>query len=243
MLARSFLIESSSKLLVSRIGIKTQTSLISGLIRLLTLELLALKWWKCYTFELEYLWGQLANLDKILCVASLGVDKGCIMFWGQLDQNSGVHGNRKLQLTYNGENGVTTFSGLLLIWSFVYLQVTRTCIKSQTSSNFGQIGQLTMELTALERLKLSHGLIMGNWCLHAISFIFDRIIIKVASNQDTHRSSVEFDFGPNHTTHFGITCPWVTKMFFFSVAIWSKTFSWILFWKWSGNNYTLFVLA
>ena len=43
MLARSFLIESSSKLLVTRTGIKAWTTLISGRIRLLTLELLALE--------------------------------------------------------------------------------------------------------------------------------------------------------------------------------------------------------
>ena len=36
---------------------------------------------------------------------------------------------------------------------------------------------------------------MGKWCLHASLFIFDRIIIKVAGNQDRHKSSVEFDFG------------------------------------------------
>ena len=108
---------------------------------------------KFYTSELEHLWGQLANIDQILCVASLGVEKGCIMFWGRLDQNSGVHGNRKPPLTYNEENGVSTFSRLLLIRSFLYLQVTRTCIKSRTSSNFGQIGPLTKELAALERLK------------------------------------------------------------------------------------------
>ena len=149
MLARSFLIKLSSTLLVTRTGIKAWTSLISGRIRLLTLELLALEWRKFYTFELEYLWGQLANLDQILCVASLGLGKGCIMFWGRLDQNSGVHGNRKSTLTYNGENGVSTFSRLLLIWSFLYLQVTRTCIKSQTRLNFGQIGPLTTELAAL----------------------------------------------------------------------------------------------
>ena len=153
MLARSFLIKSSSKLLVTRTGIKAWTSLISGQIRLLTLELLALEWQKFYTFELEYLWSQLATLDQILCVASLGVGKGCIMFWSRLDQNSGVHGNRKPPLTYNGENGVSTFSRLLLIQSFLYLQVTRTCIKSWTSLNFGHIGLLTMELAALERLK------------------------------------------------------------------------------------------
>ena len=153
MLARSFFIESSSKLLVTRTGIKARTSLISGQIRLLTLELLALEWRKCYTFELEYLSDQLGNLDQILCVATLGEEKGCIMFWGGLDQNSGVHGNRKPPLTYNGENGVSTFSQLVLIRSFLYLQVMRTSIKSRTSSNFGQIGPLTMELAALERLK------------------------------------------------------------------------------------------
>ena len=153
MLARSFLIESSSQLLVTRTGIKARTSLILGRIRLLTLELLALEWRKFYTFELEYLGGRLANLDQILCVASLGVGKDCIMFWGRLDQNSGVHGNRKPPLTYNEENGVSTFSRLLLIRSFLYLQVTRTCIKSRASLNFGQIGRLTTELAALELLK------------------------------------------------------------------------------------------
>ena len=39
---------------------------------------------------------------------------------------------------------------------------------------------------------------MGEWCLHASSFIFDWIIIKVAGNQDMHKSLV--DFGPNQTT-------------------------------------------
>ena len=37
---------------------------------------------------------------------------------------------------------------------------------------------------------------MGKWCLHASSFIFDRIIIKVAGNRDRHKSSDEFNFGP-----------------------------------------------
>ena len=38
-------------------------------------------------------------------------------------------------------------------------------------------------------------IIMEKCCLHASSFIFDRIIIKVAGNQDRHKSSDEFDFG------------------------------------------------
>ena len=218
-LARSFLIESSSKLLVTRTGIKAWTSLISGRIRPLTLKLLALEWRKFYTFELEYLWGQIANLDQILCVASLGVEKGCIMFWGRLDQNSGVHGNRKPPLTYNGENGVSTLSLLLFIRSFLYLQVRMTRMKSQTSSNFGQIGPLTMQIAALSVKKNSHRLIMGKWCLHASSFILDRIIIRVAGNQDRHKILDEFDFGPDQNTHFGVTCPWMTKILHFRTWI------------------------
>ena len=105
-----------------------------------------------HTFKPVYLWSQLANLDQILCVASLEWGKGCIRFWGRLDQNFGFHGNRKPPLTYNGKNNVSTFSRLFLIGSFLYLQVTRTCIKSRTSSNFHQIGPLTTEFAALERL-------------------------------------------------------------------------------------------
>ena len=52
--------------------IKAQLSSILGRIRPLILELLAFEWQKFHTFELEYLWGQLANLNQILCVASLG---------------------------------------------------------------------------------------------------------------------------------------------------------------------------
>ena len=53
---------------------------------------------------------------------------------------------------------------------------------------------------------------MGKWCLHASSFIFDQIIIKVAGSQGRHKSSVKFNFGPSQTTHFVVTCPWVKKI-------------------------------
>ena len=149
MLACLFLIESSSALLVSRTVIKARTSSISGQIRFSLWSYLPLNDKNFTLSNLEYLAGQLANLDQILCVVSLGVGKGCIRFWGRLDQNSGFHGNRKPPLTYNGENGVSTFTGLLLIQSFLYLQVTRTCIKLWKSSNFSQIGLLTTELAAL----------------------------------------------------------------------------------------------
>ena len=122
--------------------------------------------------KLEYLWGQLANVDHILYEASLGWGKDCIRFWDRLDQNLGFHGNRKRPLTYNWENNVATFSRLFLVRFFLYLQVTRTCIRSQTSLNFGQIGPLTMELLPLSVGKISHILIMGKWCLPASSLFF-----------------------------------------------------------------------
>ena len=53
---------------------------------------------------------------------------------------------------------------------------------------------------------------MGKWCLHASSFIFDWIIIKVAGNQDRHKHLIVSIFGPNQTIHFWVTCPWVTKI-------------------------------
>ena len=136
-----------------------------------------------------------------------GVGKRLHKVLGQIGSKLWFHGNRKPPLTYNGENDISTFSRLFFIRSFLYLQITRTCIKSRTSSNFGQIGPLTTELAALERLKISHRLLMGKCCLHASSFIFDRIIIKVVGNQDRHKSSDEFDFGRDQTTHFGVTCP------------------------------------
>ena len=106
MLARSFLIESSSKLLVTRTGIKAWTSLISGgsdnslwsylplndenftlsnlniseVSRPVLITFYVQQHWGLGKAEFEYLWGQSANLDQILCVATLGVGKDCIMF-------------------------------------------------------------------------------------------------------------------------------------------------------------------
>ena len=60
---------------------------------------------------------------------------------------------------------------------------------------------------------------MGKCCLHASSFIFDRIIIKVAGNQDRHKSSDEFDLGSDQTTHFGVTSPWMMEILYFRIWI------------------------
>ena len=146
MLAHSFFIESSSKLLVTRTGIKAWTSSILGLWFPWPIYMLFEMRFDLGTFDsgerslpLGFLfWSYLllsyenftllnlniseANLDQIFCVASLGRGKGCIRFWGRLDQNSGFHGNRKPPLTYNGENDISTFSRLF--WSNPFEKTT-----------------------------------------------------------------------------------------------------------------------
>ena len=106
-----------------------------------------------HNFKHEYLCNQWADHNQILSEASLGWGKGCIRFWARSDQNSAFHGNRKLSLGNNGENGVSTFSRLFFFRSFSYLQAMMTCTRAQTSSNFGLIGPWTAELAALDRLK------------------------------------------------------------------------------------------
>ena len=60
---------------------------------------------------------------------------------------------KKFPYTYNGENLVSTLAPSFLIGSSLFLQVTRTTIKTWMSSNFGRIQFLISELAALERLK------------------------------------------------------------------------------------------
>ena len=58
-----------------------------------------------------------------------GVGAGdCIMFWGRLVQNCGYHGNQKLPLTYNGENGVSIFCQSFLIRSLPNLLVSKISV-------------------------------------------------------------------------------------------------------------------
>ena len=71
-------------------------------------------------------------------------------------------------------NVVSTLAPSFLIGSSSYLQVTRTSIRSQTSSKFGQIGPRT--------------------CEHSSSFIFDLINLILAGKEDMHESLDEFEF-------------------------------------------------
>ena len=55
--------------------------------------------------------------------------------------------------SYNEKNGVITFSQMLLIGSFSYLQVTMTCMRAWMSLKFGRIRSRTTELAVLEHMK------------------------------------------------------------------------------------------
>ena len=202
--------ESSSKLLVTRTGIKAWSSLILGQIRPLILKLLALEWRKFHTFELEYLWSQLANLDQILCVSSLGWGKGCIRFWGRLDQNSGFHGNRKPPLTYNGENDVSTFSRLFLIRSFLYLEVTRISDKFEfrpdRTTDYG--------VSCPWGLKISHILIMEN----GVSMLAHSFLIESSSKLLVTRTGIK----ARTSSILGLWFPWPIYMFFEMMDGWVR---------------------
>ena len=99
-------------------------------------------------------------------------------------------------MAYNGENDVSIFSRLFLIRSFLYFAGNKDMHKISDEFECQPDRTTDYGVSCPWGLKISHRLIMGKWCLHANSFIFDRIIIKVAGNQDRHKSLDEFDFGP-----------------------------------------------
>ena len=74
-----------------------------------------------------------------------------------------------------------------------------TCIKAWMSLNLGQIPPLTKELAALERLK--------NRRRHFFSVAIDPILFKLADNEDMRNILDEFEFRPDRTTEYGVSCP------------------------------------
>ena len=81
----------------------------------------------------------------------------------------------------------------------------RACIKAWMSLNFGQVPSLAMELAALERLK--------NRCHHVIFVDTGPIFFKIAGNKDMHNIMNEFEFRPDRTTDYGVSCPWASKKY------------------------------
>ena len=76
----------------------------------------------------------------------MGVGKAALGFGADWIK-TGCHDYQELQLTYNGEHSVSTFSQSFLIGSSLNLQVSKTGIKSQIES-------LTSVLLALEHWKI-----------------------------------------------------------------------------------------
>ena len=75
----------------------------------------------------------------------------------------------------------------------------RTCIKAWMSLNLGQIPPLTMELAALKRPK--------NGRNHFFSVAIDPILFKLAGNEDMYNILDGFEFWPDRTTDYGVSCP------------------------------------
>ena len=75
--------------------------------------------------------------------------------------------------------------------------------KSLDELNLGQIPPLTMELAALERLK--------NRRHYFFSVAIDPILFKLTGNKDMHNILDEFEFRPDRTTDYGVSCPWASE--------------------------------
>ena len=134
--------------------------------------------------KLEYLWGQLANVDQILYEGSLEWGKGCVRFWDRLGQNFGFHGNRKRPLTYDGENNVSTFS--LLFFYQIFFKLAGNKDRHKISDEF-EFRHTPYRVRCSNVWKISHRLIMGKWCLQASSFI----LIGSSSNLLVARTGIK----------------------------------------------------
>ena len=81
-------------------------------------------------------------------------------------------------------------------------------MNSHISLNFGQVRLLTSVLLALECRKLAPTYLEWWKCCPIDSdLIFYRIFLILEGNKGSHKISEEFEFQPDKTIHFGVTCP------------------------------------
>ena len=92
----------------------------------------------------------------------------------QIGSKLWFHGNRKPPLTYNGEYDVSTF--FAIVFDPILFILAGNVDTHKISNEFEFRPDRTTDYD-----------IMGKCCLHASSFKFDRIIIKVAGNQDMQK--------------------------------------------------------
>ena len=137
----------------------------------------------------------------ILCHLYRFISSWTSSILGQIGQYALFFSNLERQhfvpCTYSGENAVGTITPLFLIVSSSNLQVTRTGIKSQRSSNSGHI-----------RLGIDFGVTYPwapqTYCGLSSAFSFDRILFKLAGNQDEHKILDKFDFVPDLSIPSGL---------------------------------------
>ena len=118
MLACSFLIESSSKLLVTRTGMKARSSSILGRIRPLSLELLALEWQEFHTFELELSLKPVGQSWSNFMCSITGVGERLHKVLGQIDLAHWTQVSDRCPLGY------------LFFFCFVILFMWHVCVLS-----------------------------------------------------------------------------------------------------------------
>ena len=75
------------------------------------------------------------------------------------------------------------------------------------------LGQIGSKLWFPWQQKAPVDLKWGKWCLHLFLVVFDPVLLILASNEDMHKISDEFEFRSDRTTDYGVSCPWVSKKF------------------------------
>ena len=151
------------------------------------------------------------------------MEKGCIMFWGRLDQNSGVHGNRKPPLTYNGENGVSTFSRDPILFILAGNEDMHEIsdefkIRPDRTTDYAVSCLECFEADWIKTLvsmatESPHWLIMGKMVSPPFLGCFWSDPFYTCSNEHMHKISDEFEFRPDWTTDYRVSCPWASKKF------------------------------
>ena len=69
------------------------------------------------------------------------------------------------------------------------------------------LGQIGSNLWFPWQQKVPIDLQWGKRCRHRFSVVFYPILFIHASNEDMHKISNEFEFQPDRTTDYGISCP------------------------------------
>ena len=127
---------------------------------------------------------------------------------GQIGSKLWFPWQRKPPLTYNGENNVSTFSWLFVIWYFLYLQITRTCIKSRT---FEFLPDRTTDDRVIRPSAFPLTLNGENGVSIFSPVTMNSDFIKLTGNEDRHKIVDRFEFWSYLTSHFGVTCPSAVK--------------------------------